>query len=112
MRALVAAIWRQLYWTEIGEPENQNMDLVPADFDEQLSRGCPKCGAAWREMLATGCCAVGVGCRCAPRAVRVRCHSGHLFDFDAHTGWNRYWTTHDARWGNSYMAVVEKGTER
>lgn len=117
------ADWSSLGWAAIREAENQNMDLVPPYFDRLLSAGCPECGAAWQELLALGFLAPRMHVGEAVwdggefnvstpsrdgillRAVRVQCHTGHVFDFDAHTGCRRMY---QIPWGLALgsMAVV------
>lgn len=101
------SVWPQLGWAAIIEPENQNMDLVPHQFDWQLSKGCEECGAAWQDLLALGFTAPRMDSGEASwnghafnvstpslqglfiRGARVRCHSGHSFEFDWYSGLSR-----------------------
>lgn len=95
--------WSQIGWALIEEDENRNMDLVPSHFDRLLTDGCPECKSAWIELLAIGFTTERAYAGEAKwngrhfdistlpihhlgnRAVRVRCFSGHAFDFDSFT---------------------------
>ncbi len=85
------------------------MDLVPPHFDRLLDGGCPECGAAWLELRAIGFLAPRLYSgeatwtgrylnvtasslaldRLWPRAARVRCFSGHSWEFDSFSGQKR-----------------------